>query len=101
MAKAAWRAQTKPGPQSPVKSGLVTSLAKPGGNVTGLTLFARQLIGKQFELLTEIVPRLGRVGVLGSKSSAVDESERESLETAAHSLGLVIHIAEVQGTENL
>ncbi len=85
----------------PVKSGLVSSLAKPGGNVTGLTLFARQLIGKQLELLKEAVPRLARVGILGSTPSAGDASERESLDTAAHSLGLVIHIAEVQGTEDL
>jgi ABC-type uncharacterized transport system substrate-binding protein len=63
----------------PINSGLVTSLARPGGNVTGLTLFARQLIGKQLELLKEAVPRLGRAGLLGSMSSAVDASARDGL----------------------
>jgi putative ABC transport system substrate-binding protein len=48
----------------PVAAGLVDSLARPGGNVTGLTLLTRDLSGKRLELLTEMVPRLSRVGIL-------------------------------------
>ena len=48
----------------PVQAGLVDSLARPGGNITGLTSLARNLSGKRLELLTEMIPRLSRVGLL-------------------------------------
>jgi putative ABC transport system substrate-binding protein len=48
----------------PVRSGFVASLARPGGNITGLTGIAPQLCGKRLELLKEIVPHLSRVAVL-------------------------------------
>ena len=48
----------------PVAAGLVDSLARPGGNITGLTFLTRELCGKRLELLTEMVPRLSRVGIL-------------------------------------
>src|ERR671922_484397 len=48
----------------PVAAGLVDSLARPGGNITGLTQLTRDLSGKRLELLTEIIPRLSRVGIL-------------------------------------
>ena len=50
----------------PVGSGLVASLARPGGNITGLSTLAPELSGKRLELLKEIVPKLSRVGVLGN-----------------------------------
>ena len=49
----------------PVATGLIDSLARPGGNITGLTLLTRELSGKRLELLKEVVPKLSRVGVLG------------------------------------
>ena len=49
----------------PVGNGFVASLARPGGNITGLSSLAPELSGKQLELLKEIVPRLSRVAVLG------------------------------------
>ena len=48
----------------PVATGLVDSLARPGGNITGITSLARNLSGKRLELLTEMIPRLSRVGFL-------------------------------------
>ena len=49
----------------PVGTGLVTSLARPGGNITGLSVLAPDLGGKRLEILKEVVPKLSRVGVLG------------------------------------
>ena len=48
----------------PVRSGLVASLAHPGGNVTGITAFGSDLGGKRIELLKDFIPRLSRIGVL-------------------------------------
>ncbi|HSE92106.1 MAG TPA: ABC transporter substrate-binding protein [Methylomirabilota bacterium] len=53
----------------PVGAGLVASLARPGGNMTGLTLDSEEMTGKQLELLKEVVPRLSSVAVLGNPSS--------------------------------
>ena len=48
----------------PVETGLVDSLARPGGNITGVTRLTRDLSGKRLELLTELIPGMSRVGVL-------------------------------------
>src|SRR5262245_4654712 len=53
---------------TPVAFGLVDSLARPGGNITGLTFLTRELSGKRLELLTEIIPRLSRVGILTGRA---------------------------------
>ena len=53
----------------PVASGLVDSLANPGGNLTGLTRFTRELSGKRLEVLKEMVPKVSRVGVLEAATS--------------------------------
>src|ERR1043166_5558095 len=50
--------------QDPVAAGYVNSLARPGGNITGITNLTRELSGKRLELLKEIVPKLSRVGIL-------------------------------------
>src|SRR3990172_7267513 len=73
----------------PVEEGLFESLARPGGNVTGLTLLSRELGGKRLELLKEAVPKLARVAVLyetASRSSVL--SVKEDLPVAARALGL-------------
>ena len=76
--------------QDPVASGYIDSLARPGGNITGLTRLTRELSGKRLELLTEVVPRISRVGVLwdaGGQSAAIGFKEYEA---AAHALKIPV-----------
>ena len=80
----------------PVGTGVVASLARPGGNVTGLSILAPELSGKRLELLKEIVPGVSRVAVFGNPNSpSLDLMLRETQE-AARSLGLQLQIIEVR-----
>jgi putative ABC transport system substrate-binding protein len=84
----------------PVGAGLVESLARPGGNVTGITNLSGQLSGKRLELLKEAVPKLVRVAVLydpATPDSVVEVTE--VLPVAARALGLTIQPWEVRGTD--
>lgn len=72
----------------PVSEGFVVSLARPGGNITGLTLQVRDLEGKQLELLREAVPTLTRVGILRNVNQEFYEHETKKLEAAARVLRL-------------
>jgi putative ABC transport system substrate-binding protein len=79
----------------PVASGLVDSLARPGGNLTGYTGIAAVLAGKRLELLKEIVPKLSRVAIMWElKNPGSEESWKES-QLPARQLGLQIHSIEV------
>jgi putative ABC transport system substrate-binding protein len=83
----------------PVAQGLVASLARPGGNVTGLSFVFRELIGKCLELLKQAVPGVSRVGVLRQASSSPERARPDSLkasEAAARALGVRLQIAEVR-----
>ena len=72
----------------PVGSGFVASLARPGGNITGLATLSRRISGKQLELLKETVPKLSRVAVLDNSTNPGNaHSVKEDLLAAAHSLG--------------
>jgi putative ABC transport system substrate-binding protein len=79
--------------EDPVRFGLVASLARPGGNLTGINFFSAELVAKRLELLRELVPRAARVAVL-SDPSIVGSSERaqKEVEAAARALGLQIQI---------
>ena len=82
----------------PVESGLVDSLARPGGNVTGLTLLSRELGGKRLELLKEAIPKLTRVAVLYDPDLPSTRLEvKEDLPVAARALRLILQPWEVRG----
>ena len=81
---------------SPVEQGLVASLARPGGNVTGLTSISRELDQKRLELLKEAVPGLARVGVLWNPDMADRAGEFQEVEEAARALGLEVRSLEVR-----
>jgi putative tryptophan/tyrosine transport system substrate-binding protein len=81
----------------PVGSGLVTSLARPGGNVTGLGGFLTELVGKRLELLTQAVPGVGQVAVLWLPGVYGERTEKEMLtgaEVAARGLGVRLQFVE-------
>ena len=85
----------------PVKAGLVESLARPGGNVTGITYLSGELGGKRLELLKEAVPKLARVAVLYDSASAAAILElKEALPAAAHVLGLTLQPWEVGSADD-
>ena len=84
----------------PVKEGLVESLARPGGNVTGLTTLARELGGKRLELLKEAVPKVARVAVLYDPAIPPSVLEvKEVLPVAARALGLTVRSWEVRDAD--
>jgi putative ABC transport system substrate-binding protein len=85
----------------PVKAGFVESLARPGGNVTGLTILSRELGGKRLELFKEAVPKLIRVAVLYQPSVPGTAREvKEDLPVAARALGLVVQPREVRDADD-
>jgi putative ABC transport system substrate-binding protein len=85
----------------PVEMGLATSLARPGGNVTGLTNSGRELVGKRIELLKETLPGLSRIAVLWNPESRTQPLSLRDAEAAAKSLGLQVRPAEVRRPEDL
>ena len=89
-------------PNDPVEVGLIESLARPGGNVTGLTLLSRELGGKRLELLKEAVPKLARVAVLYDPAIQTSVRElKEVLPAAARALRVTIQPWEVRDGNGL
>jgi len=87
----------------PVGSGLVTSLARPGGNVTGLSMFALELVGKRLELLTQAVPGVSRVAALWHPGDYGERTEQDMLkeaDVAARALGVRLQVVEARGPED-
>jgi putative ABC transport system substrate-binding protein len=85
----------------PVVAGLVESLARPGGNVTGLTRLSRELRGKRLELLKEAVPKLARVAALYDPTVRAQVLEvKELLPAAARALGLTVQSWEIRTADD-
>jgi putative ABC transport system substrate-binding protein len=85
----------------PVELGFVASLARPGGNITGLTHLAPELGGKRLELLKDILAQLSRVAVLTDPGTQGHGPQIKELEVAARALGLQLRPAEVRGSKEL
>jgi putative ABC transport system substrate-binding protein len=85
----------------PVGSGLVASIARPGGNVTGLSLLAPEIVTRQLQLLKEAVPNASRVAVLSNPANAYTAFMIKETEAAARSLGVQVRILEVRGADAL
>ena len=85
----------------PVGSGFVASLARPGGNITGLSTLAPEIGGKQLELLKEIVPRLSRVAVLGSSTAPGTAPSLKETELAAGALGVKLQYLDVLSPKDI
>ena len=85
----------------PVRLGLITSLARPGGNITGIIDIAEQLAGKRLELLKEAFPHLVRVGHLSDKHISASATDLQEVEAAARRVGVRIQPLQVQGPEEL
>jgi putative tryptophan/tyrosine transport system substrate-binding protein len=80
----------------PVGSGLVASLARPGGNVTGLTVMSPDLAGKQLQLLKEVVPEVSRVAVLRNPDNPAGTAMLREAEAAAQALGVQLQTLEAR-----
>jgi len=85
----------------PVGSGFVASLARPGGNITGLSTFAPEISGKQLELLKEIVPKLSRLAVLANPNRPGNEQELRETELAARALGVQLRHVDVHDLKDI
>jgi putative tryptophan/tyrosine transport system substrate-binding protein len=88
------------GAGDPVESGLITSLARPGGNVTGLSLLTPELVGKCLEQLKEAVPGVSRVAVLWQPGGFGERTEQDMLkqvEVAGRALGVRLQFVEARG----
>jgi putative tryptophan/tyrosine transport system substrate-binding protein len=85
----------------PVGSGLVASLARPGGNVTGLSIQSSDLAGKRVELLREIIPDLRRLAILTNVDYAGAVLETGEVQVAAHALGLEVFNFEIRRAEDI
>ncbi|HSE90849.1 MAG TPA: ABC transporter substrate-binding protein [Candidatus Binatia bacterium] len=84
----------------PVGDGIIASLARPGGNITGLSALAPELNGKRLEVLSEVVPKLSRLAVLRVSTSLVGGQMRE-LELAAKAFGVTLQYLDVLDSKNI
>lgn len=81
----------------PVEAGMVQSFARPGGNLTGISFMALELVGKRLELLREVLPQLKRIAVVANPQHPGDQAERRATLAAAAALGLNAEVFEAVG----
>jgi putative ABC transport system substrate-binding protein len=89
------------GTVDPVAAGLVASLARPGGNITGPSIISDQLVGKELELLREVVPKISRVAVLCNPANPGNALQLRSAEAAAPGLGVRLLPVEVRAPREI
>src|SRR5262249_6680561 len=80
----------------PIGTGLVTSLARPGGNVTGNTILGAELAGKRLQLLKDVLPSVSRVAFMWNPANASHISHLREMQAAARGLGLTLQPVEVR-----
>ena len=85
----------------PVGNGFVTSLARPGGNITGLSTLGADLSGKRLELLKEVLPKLARVAVLGNSANAGNGIQLRETERAAGAFGMQLQYLDVLSAKDI
>src|SRR6516162_10298686 len=85
----------------PVGGGLVASLARPGGNVTGLSIQATDLAGKRLEVLREVIPDLRRLAMMANAGYPAAVLEESEVQAAAHTLGLEVATLEIRQAEDI
>ena len=85
----------------PVGSGFVASLARPGGNITGLSILAPEISGKQLDVLKQIVPKLSRVVILGDSKEPANAKSLQETQRAAAVLGVQVHYVDRRASKDL
>jgi putative ABC transport system substrate-binding protein len=85
----------------PIGNGLVTSLARPGGNITGLSSLGADLSGKRLELLRETLPKLSRLAVLGNSANAGNGIQLRETERAAAALGMQLQYVDILSAKDI
>jgi putative ABC transport system substrate-binding protein len=85
----------------PVGTGLVASLARPNGNVTGLSVLAVDLAGKRLDLLREAISSFGRLAIMGNVGNPIIPLELGELQAAAHKLGLKVDTLEIRRSQDI
>jgi putative ABC transport system substrate-binding protein len=85
----------------PVANGFIASLARPGGNITGLSRLTPELSGKRLELLKEIVPKLSRVAVFGTSTTASNAKSLEELKLAAGAMKVQLQYVDVLNSKDI
>jgi ABC-type uncharacterized transport system substrate-binding protein len=85
----------------PLGSGLVASLARPGGNVTGITVMASDIVGKQLELLKQAVPEVSRVALLSNPANPGSVPQLREAEAAARVLGVRLQVLEARDPKEI
>ena len=85
----------------PVGNGFVTSLARPGGNITGLSSLTPEISGKRLELLKETIPKISRVAVLGNSAVPENAQALKETEIAAGALGIKLQYLDVRDSKDI
>jgi putative ABC transport system substrate-binding protein len=85
----------------PVGTGFVASIARPGGNITGLSMMAPELVGKQMELLKELVPKISRVALLWNPANVANPPQLPHAQDAARALGVRLQSLEARGPSEI